>query len=229
MLNGLGGGSAKAGGASPWDVSFLFQASSFFDASASWLFYTYKVATLSGWAMLLHGPGRHSQRLLAVGALASLSLGVALAVTVSLSLSYGSICLETHAVAMCQQREAWYATFHLAMVIISLASLVYFVSLLCVASRQVPSLRLSLITRPRFVSRPDSLHLAPCMPFRDSPRLCVAVAVCALAYHAGAEALTPGAGRRGGAGAARAATRRRDGALEHGARWRQAPPPCPRV
>ena len=118
-------------------MSFLFQASSFFDASASWLFYTYKVATLSGWAMLLHGPGPHSQRLLAVGALASLSLGVALAVTVSLSLSYGSICLETHDVGMCEQRQAWYATFHLAMVTISLASLVYFVSLLCAASSQV--------------------------------------------------------------------------------------------
>lgn len=118
-------------------MSFLFEASSFFDAAASWLFYTYKVATLSGWAMLLHGPGRQSQGLLAVGGLASLSLGLALAVTVSLSLSYGSICLETHDVGMCQQRQTWYATFHLAMVVISLASLFYFVGLLVSAWRQV--------------------------------------------------------------------------------------------
>ena len=115
----------------------MFEASSLFDASASWLFYTYKVAMLSGWAMLLHGPGQQSQRLLAVGALASLALGLALAVTVSLSLSYGSMCLETHDVSMCQQRETWYATFHLTMVIISLASLIYFAGLLFSAWRQV--------------------------------------------------------------------------------------------
>ena len=31
------------------DVTFLFDASSFFDAAASWLFYTFKVATLTGY------------------------------------------------------------------------------------------------------------------------------------------------------------------------------------
>ena len=80
----------KADGAGPGDVSFLFAASSFFDACASWLFYTFKVAALTGWAVYLHGPGRRSRRLLSVSVLASLVLGVALAVTVSFSLSYGS-------------------------------------------------------------------------------------------------------------------------------------------
>jgi len=128
--------SAKAGGAGPWNVSFIFEASSFFDACSSWLFYTYKVATLTGWAMCLHGPGRQSQRLLAVGALASLALAVALAVTVSFSLSYGSICLETHDVYMCQQRQTWYATFHVMMVVISLGSMFYFASILFSAWRK---------------------------------------------------------------------------------------------
>lgn len=128
--------SAKAGGEGPGDVSFLFEASSFFDAMASWLFYTIKIGTLTGWAICLHGPSRQSQRLLTVGVLASLVLGLALLVTVSQSLSYGSLCIETHDIGMCQQRETWYATFHIMMVTISLGSFIYFFAVLLGAWRQ---------------------------------------------------------------------------------------------
>ena len=127
--------SAKAGGAGPGDVSFLFDASSFFDAMASWLYYTIKVGTLTGWAICLRGPSRQSQRLLTVGVMASLVLALALTVTVSQSLSYGSLCMETHDVGMCEQREAWYATFHFLMVTISLGSFIYFFTVLLGAWR----------------------------------------------------------------------------------------------
>ena len=47
---------AKANGAAPAQISFLFQASSFFDAAASWLFYSLKLCAIAAWAASRRGP-----------------------------------------------------------------------------------------------------------------------------------------------------------------------------
>ncbi|KAJ1473270.1 hypothetical protein T484DRAFT_2025371, partial [Baffinella frigidus] len=111
---------AKADGGVPAQIAFLFQAASLFDAAASWLFYSVKVGVIAAWAASRRGPGPHWGAFLVGAATLSLVMALSLAVTVTLSLHYGAACMQTHAVLPCEQRQAWFATFHLALVLISL-------------------------------------------------------------------------------------------------------------
>jgi len=115
-----------AGGAMATKIFFLYEASTFFDATSSWAFYTSKIACILAWVVHQNGGGEAQMEGYArTGVLCSLCYAMVLGVTVSMSLRFGSLCVETANPEDCALKKTWQATFHVATALFSFSSFLH--------------------------------------------------------------------------------------------------------